>query len=96
MKLLRWGPPGREQPGILDAAQCARDLSGHIPDIATKFLLPGSIAALGDVDVSTLPHVPRGARLGPCVGAVGKIVGVGLNYADHAAESGMEVPKEPP
>jgi 2-keto-4-pentenoate hydratase/2-oxohepta-3-ene-1,7-dioic acid hydratase in catechol pathway len=96
VKLLRWGPPGREQPGILDAAQCARDLSGHIPDIATKFLLPGSIAALGDVDVSTLPHVPRGARLGPCVGAVGKIVGVGLNYADHAAESGMEVPKEPP
>ena len=96
MKLLRWGTPGRERPGILDDTQNVRDLSGHISDIAATFLLPQSIAALSQLDISSLPFVPRGARIGPCVGAVGKIVGVGLNYRDHAAESGMPVPQEPP
>src|SRR5579872_4487419 len=96
MKLLRWGPPGRERPGLLDDAQAVRDLSGHVPDIAASALLPASIAALSRLDISTLPFIPRGARIGPCVGAVGKIVGVGLNYRDHAAESGMAVPQEPP
>jgi 2-keto-4-pentenoate hydratase/2-oxohepta-3-ene-1,7-dioic acid hydratase in catechol pathway len=101
MKLLRWGPPGRERPAILDT-QSARDLSGHLlhigpgSDIAAGTLLPESLAALRQLDLSTLPYVPRGARIGPCVGAVGKIVGVGLNYRDHAAESGMPVPQEPP
>ena len=96
MKLLRWGSPGRERPGLLDNTQNVRDLSGQVPDIAASALLPESIAALSRLDVLTLPFIPRGARIGPCVGAVGKIVGVGLNYRDHAAESGMPVPQEPP
>jgi 2-keto-4-pentenoate hydratase/2-oxohepta-3-ene-1,7-dioic acid hydratase in catechol pathway len=90
MKLLRWGPPRRERPAILDDTLSARDLSLHLPHIAE------SLAALRRLDLSTLPYVPRGVRIGPCVGTVGKIVGVGLNYRDHAAESGMAVPPEPP
>jgi 2-keto-4-pentenoate hydratase/2-oxohepta-3-ene-1,7-dioic acid hydratase in catechol pathway len=96
MKLLRWGPIGRERPGLLDDTETARDLSSLIPDVGADALLPDSIAALRRLDASVLPFIPRGARIGPCVGAVGKIVGVGLNYRDHAAESGMAVPQEPP
>ena len=96
MKLVRWGPPGRERPGVLDDTQNVRDLSGQVPDVAASALLPQSIAALSRLDIATLPFIPRGARFGPCVGAVGKIVGVGLNYRDHAAESRMPVPQEPP
>jgi 2-keto-4-pentenoate hydratase/2-oxohepta-3-ene-1,7-dioic acid hydratase in catechol pathway len=96
MKLLRWGSSGRERPAILDDAQRPRDLSGHVPDITGGTLLPESFTALYRLEISTLPHVPRGARIGPCVAAVGKIVGVGLNYRDHALESGMPVPQEPP
>jgi 2-keto-4-pentenoate hydratase/2-oxohepta-3-ene-1,7-dioic acid hydratase in catechol pathway len=96
MKLLRWGPPGQERPAILDDTENLRDLSGHISDIAADVLLPKSIAALSRFDISSLSFVPRGARVGPCVGAVGKIVGVGLNYRDHALESGMAIPNEPP
>jgi 2,4-diketo-3-deoxy-L-fuconate hydrolase len=99
MKLLRYGPAGHEKPGCLDAEGRVRDLSGHVDDIAGAALLPEAIAALKALDISSLPIVegtPQDyLRLGPCVGQTGKFVCIGLNYADHAAESGMEVPPEP-
>ena len=99
MKLLRYGPAGHEKPGCLDAEGRVRDLSGHVDDIAGEALLPEAIAALKALDVSSLPIVegtPQDyLRLGPCVGQTGKFVCIGLNYADHAAESGMDVPPEP-
>lgn len=99
MKLLRYGPAGHEKPGCLDVEGRVRDLSGHVDDIAGAALLPDAIAALKALDVSSLPIVegtPQSdLRLGSCVGQTGKFVCIGLNYADHAAESGMEVPPEP-
>ena len=95
MRLLRYGPPGREKPGLLDANDVIRDLSAVIPDVAGDALLPDSIARLRQLDPATLPQVEGTPRIGPCVGGVGKFICVGLNYSDHAAESGMEVPKEP-
>ena len=99
MKLLRYGPVGQEKPGCLDAEGRVRDLSGHVDDIAGAGLHPDSIARLKALDVASLPVVagtPQGdLRLGPCVGQTGKFVCIGLNYADHAAESGMAVPPEP-
>jgi 2,4-diketo-3-deoxy-L-fuconate hydrolase len=99
MKLLRYGPAGQEKPGCLDAEGRVRDLSGHVDDIAGAALLPDAIAGLKSLDVTTLPLVngtPQDdLRLGPCVGQTGKFVCIGLNYADHAAESGMDVPPEP-
>jgi 2,4-diketo-3-deoxy-L-fuconate hydrolase len=99
MKLLRYGPAGHEKPGCLDAEGRVRDLSGHVDDIAGAALLPEAIAALKALDISSLPIVegtPQDyLRLGPCVGQTGKFVCIGLNYADHAAESGMDVPPEP-
>jgi 2-keto-4-pentenoate hydratase/2-oxohepta-3-ene-1,7-dioic acid hydratase in catechol pathway len=95
MKLLRYGPPGQEKPGILDAAGEIRDLSGVVPDIAGDVLLPESFERLRLVDPATLPRVDGSPRIGPCVGNVGKVICVGLNYSDHAAESGMPVPTEP-
>jgi 2-keto-4-pentenoate hydratase/2-oxohepta-3-ene-1,7-dioic acid hydratase in catechol pathway len=95
MKLLRYGPPGQEKPGILDAAGEIRDLSGVVPDIAGDVLLPESFERLRLVDPATLPRVDGSPRIGPCVGNVGKFICVGLNYSDHAAESGMPVPTEP-
>jgi 2,4-diketo-3-deoxy-L-fuconate hydrolase len=99
MKLLRYGPAGHEKPGCLDAEGRVRDLSGHVDDIAGAALLPNAIAALKALDVSSLPIVegtPQSdLRLGSCVGQTGKFVCIGLNYADHAAESGMDVPLEP-
>src|SRR5687767_14651713 len=95
MKLLRYGPPGHEKPGLLDAAGDIRDLSGVIPDLAGDVLLPESFKRLRQVDAATLPRVDGTPRLGPCVGGVGKFICVGLNYSDHAAESGMAVPAEP-
>ena len=95
MKLLRYGAPGRERPGVLDADGAIRDLSAHVPDIAGDTLLPESLAALGRVDPAALPRVPGSPRIGPCVAGVGKFICVGLNYSDHAAESGMAVPAEP-
>ena len=99
MKLLRYGPAGQEKPGCLDAEGRVRDLSGHVDDIAGAALLPDAIAGLKALDVTTLPLVngtPQDdLRLGPCVGQTGKFVCIGLNYADHAAESGMDVPPEP-
>ena len=95
MKLLRHGPAGQERPGLLDADGQPRDLSGRVPDIAGAALLPAGLAALRDIDPASLPRVAAGTRLGPCVGGVGKFICIGLNYADHAAESGMPVPSEP-
>ncbi|GAB5463027.1 fumarylacetoacetate hydrolase family protein [Hoeflea alexandrii] len=94
MKLLRVGAPGQEKPAILDADGKARDLSSVIGDIAGDALLPESLAKIAAIDASTLPVLEEG-RIGPCVGQVGKFICIGLNYSDHAAETGAEVPKEP-
>lgn len=99
MKLLRYGPAGQEKPGVLDVQGRVRDLSGVIPDVAADALLPASLERLAKLDTSSLPLVAgtpqQDLRLGPCVGRVGKLICIGLNYSDHAAESGMQVPPEP-
>ena len=95
MKLLRYGPAGAEKPGLLDSTGAIRDLSAIVPDISRDTLLPESIGALRKLDPSSLPRVNGTPRLGPCVGQVGKFICIGLNYSDHAAESGMPVPAEP-
>lgn len=95
MKLLRYGPVGREQPGLLDESGTIRDLSGTISDISREALEPEGLARLRALDPASLPRVPGTPRLGPCVGHVGKFICVGLNYSDHAAESNMPVPPEP-
>jgi 2-keto-4-pentenoate hydratase/2-oxohepta-3-ene-1,7-dioic acid hydratase in catechol pathway len=95
MKLLRWGEAGAERPGMVDAGGVARDLTGLVPDIAGAVLSDAGLAMLRGIDAAALPAVPEGARLGPCVGRTGKFVCIGLNYADHAAESGLKVPPEP-
>ncbi|WP_122210810.1 ureidoglycolate lyase [Pseudomonas viridiflava] len=95
MKLLRYGDKGSEKPGLLDADNQIRDLSAHIKDIAGEVLTPAGLAALATINPVSLPLVTGQPRIGPCVGQVGKFVCIGLNYADHAAESNMEVPKEP-
>lgn len=94
MKLLRYGPKGQEKPGLLDAQGQIRDLSAQIPDVAGAALAPEVLARLAALDPATLPLVGV-TRLGPCVGGVGKFIGIGLNYADHAAETGAAVPTEP-
>ncbi|TPE51015.1 ureidoglycolate lyase [Amaricoccus solimangrovi] len=95
MKLLRYGPPGQEKPGLLDAAGTIRDLSAQVDDIAGDALLPEGLARLAALDPESLPRVEGAPRIGPCVGRVGKFICIGLNYADHAAESGLPVPDEP-
>ena len=95
MKLLRYGAPGAEKPGLLDQNGALRDLSGVISDVAGEALSDESLAKLRDLDPATLPLVDGDPRLGPCVGQVGKFICIGLNYADHAAESGMALPEEP-
>jgi 2-keto-4-pentenoate hydratase/2-oxohepta-3-ene-1,7-dioic acid hydratase in catechol pathway len=95
MKLLRYGPAGQEKPGLLDANDQIHDLSAIVPDISRETLLPESIDRLRKLDPVTLPVVSGRPRIGPCVGQVGKFIAVGLNYSDHAAESGMAVPAEP-
>jgi 2,4-diketo-3-deoxy-L-fuconate hydrolase len=99
MKLLRFGPPGHEKPGVLDAQGRVRDLSGIVDDIAGATLLPTQLNRLKALDLTTLPLVPGNAqkdlRLGPCVARTGKMICIGLNYSDHAAEAGMQVPPEP-
>ncbi|MBZ5612869.1 MAG: fumarylacetoacetate hydrolase family protein [Acidobacteriia bacterium] len=95
MKLVRYGPPHQEKPGIVDSNGQVRDLSGTVPDIAGECLLPASLASLNQVELERLPVVPGKPRLGPCVGWVGKFICIGLNYSDHAAEAGMKVPREP-
>lgn len=99
MKLLRYGLPGQEKPGVLDAQGRVRDLSGVIADVAGAALLPESLARLRGLAIESLPLVAgvaqKDLRLGACVGSVGKFICIGLNYSDHAAESGMAVPPEP-
>lgn len=95
MKLLRHGPAGAEKPGIRLDDGTIRDLSGLVPDIAGAVLSDEGLAAIRAADLSALPVVPADTRLGPCVGGTGKFICIGLNYADHAAESGMAVPPEP-
>ena len=95
MKLLRYGQPGQEKPGLLDGQGRLRDLSGVIPDVAGDALLPAALDRLRGLDAAALPLVPGTPRVGPCVGRVGKFLCIGLNYADHAAESGAAVPREP-
>lgn len=94
MKLLRYGPAGQEKPGLLHNGQI-RDLSAHVPDIAGATLVAEGLADLAAIDPDSLPVVEGAPRLGPCVGQVGKFVCVGLNYSDHAAETGAEVPEQP-
>lgn len=99
MKLLRYGASGAEKPGLLDAEGRVRDLSGHVSDIAGPTLTPTGIGAIAAIDPASLPLVdgtPQDdLRLGPCVGAIGKFICIGLNYADHAEEAGMPIPAEP-
>ncbi|WP_110650653.1 fumarylacetoacetate hydrolase family protein [Salinicola peritrichatus] len=95
MKLLRHGPKGQEKPGLIDADGVVRDLSGQIDDIAGDVLSDSGLARLAQIDPASLPEVAAGTRLGPCVGRVGKFICIGLNYSDHAAETGAEVPAEP-
>ncbi|RMV76947.1 Fumarylacetoacetate hydrolase protein [Pseudomonas caricapapayae] len=95
MKLLRYGEKGQEKPGLLDADHQIRDLSAHVEDIAGDALSPAGLARLAALDPESLPLVAGQPRIGACVGQVGKFICIGLNYADHAAESRMEVPKEP-
>jgi ureidoglycolate lyase len=95
MKLLRYGPKGHEKPGLLDAEGRIRSLSGAVADIAGDVLSDAGLAQLRSIDPESLPIVEGNPRLGACVGHVGKMVCIGLNYADHAAESGLPVPPEP-
>ena len=93
MKLVRYGAPGAEKPGLIDAEGRIRDLSAHVPDIAGPVLADPS--ALAGLDPASLPRVEGKPRLGPCVGGVGKFICIGLNFSDHAAETGHAIPSEP-
>ena len=95
MKLLRYGPAGAEKPGLLDRQGAIRDLSAEIGDIDGAALQPAALAHLASLDPAKLPKVAGKPRLGAPVAKVGKVVAIGLNYADHAAESGLKVPSEP-
>jgi 2,4-diketo-3-deoxy-L-fuconate hydrolase len=95
MKLLRFGPAGQERPGLVDDDGIIRDLSGVIGDLDPTTLTLDGLAALRGLDPSALPAAPADARLGPCVAKPGKFICIGLNYADHAAESGLPIPEEP-
>ncbi|AZV18761.1 MAG: FAA hydrolase family protein [Mesorhizobium sp.] len=95
MKLLRYGEVGSERPGLLDADGTIRDLSAHVTDIGGKTLDPASLAALAKLDPKSLPAVSGSPRLGACVAGTGKFICIGLNYSDHAAETGATVPPEP-
>jgi 2-keto-4-pentenoate hydratase/2-oxohepta-3-ene-1,7-dioic acid hydratase in catechol pathway len=95
MKLLRYGEPGNELPGLLDKDGGIRELSEFIDDVSGNALSPESIARLKALDPASLPLVKGNPRIGACVGQVGKFICIGLNYADHAAETGADIPKEP-
>ena len=95
MKLLRFGSPGKEKPGLLDDSGTIRDLSGLVGDISEETLLPENLEKLRNTDTSSLPKVNDEPRLGPCVGKIGKFICIGLNYSDHAEETGGTVPPEP-
>ncbi len=95
MKLVRFGPRGREKPGILDKTGTIRDLSAVVDDITPATLAAGALAAIRKADVESLPKVRKGVRIGPCVGNVRHFIAIGLNYVDHAEETGNPIPKEP-
>ena len=95
MKFLRYGEPGREKPGLIDSNGVLRDLSGQVTDLAGDALDPEWLTKVGGLDVETLPAVDGNPRLGPCVAGTGKFICIGLNYSDHAAETGATVPPEP-
>lgn len=95
MKLLRYGSPGQERPGVMDAEGSIRDLSAILTDITPQDLTPASITRLKAIDPKTLPLVSGEPRYGVPVAGIGKFIAIGLNYADHAAESGLAVPPEP-
>jgi 2-keto-4-pentenoate hydratase/2-oxohepta-3-ene-1,7-dioic acid hydratase in catechol pathway len=95
VKLLRYGPRGRERPGLLDGDGHIRDLSGHIDDITPEVLAPDRLRVLATLDSRSLPQMEGSVRLGPPVAGVGKIIAVGFNYASHAQETAHELPKEP-
>ena len=95
MKLVRFGQPGAEKPGLVDQNGQVRDLSKVIPDVDGRMFASGGLSRLRDVDPGTLPLAPAGERLGSCVGNVGNFIAIGLNYADHAAETGAAIPAEP-
>lgn len=95
MKLLRYGPAGHEKPAIMDSDGKIRDLSAHVSDIDGNSLGDAELKKIAALDLAGLPEVSASERLGPCVGSVGKLVCIGLNYSDHAEESGLDVPPEP-
>ncbi|MDW3224111.1 MAG: fumarylacetoacetate hydrolase family protein [Paracoccaceae bacterium] len=95
MKLVRYGATGAEKPGMLDAEGTLRDLSSHVSDIAGDALSDAGLAKLRALDPDTLPAVDGSPRIGACVGSIGKFLCIGLNYSDHAAETGAEIPKHP-
>jgi 2-keto-4-pentenoate hydratase/2-oxohepta-3-ene-1,7-dioic acid hydratase in catechol pathway len=95
MKLLRHGAPGAEKPGLLDADGRIRDLSAHVPDLSGRWLTPEGLAEIAAIDAASLPLVEGAPRLGACVAGTGKFICIGLNYSDHAAETGASVPSEP-
>ena len=95
MKLIRYGEPGLERPGMIDRAGRLRDLSAVVADVAGPALSPESLSRLLEINPEDLPAVTGSHRVGPCVASVGKFICIGLNYSDHAAESGMAVPQEP-
>ncbi|MCT8972943.1 fumarylacetoacetate hydrolase family protein [Microbaculum marinisediminis] len=95
MKLLRYGDQGAEKPGLLDSDGNIRDLSAHVSDLAGAALLPESLSRIAALDPAALPLVSDSPRVGPCVAGTGKFICIGLNYSDHAAETGATVPPEP-
>jgi 2-keto-4-pentenoate hydratase/2-oxohepta-3-ene-1,7-dioic acid hydratase in catechol pathway len=95
MKLVRFGETGTERPGMIDGSGRIRDLSAHVDDIAGATLSDESLARLRRIDPASLPEAPSSARLGPCVGSIGKFMCIGLNYSDHAAETGATIPEHP-
>ncbi len=95
MKFLRYGRPGAEKPAMLDAQGTIRDISAHVSDLAGAALDPANLAKLAKLDPATLPAVPADVRIGSCVARPGNFIAVGLNFADHAAETGSPIPKEP-
>jgi 2,4-diketo-3-deoxy-L-fuconate hydrolase len=95
MKLVRFGSPGHEKPGLVDSSGQVRDLSAHASDLSGNALGPDSLARIAGIDPSSLPSIPTGTRLGPCVAGVGNFIAIGLNFADHAAETGAPIPAEP-
>jgi 2-keto-4-pentenoate hydratase/2-oxohepta-3-ene-1,7-dioic acid hydratase in catechol pathway len=95
LKLVRFGSAGAERPGLVLADGSIADLSGVVPDLSGAALSPESLKKLAGLDTAKLPKAPAGVRLGACVGSVGKFIAIGLNYADHAAETGAKIPSEP-